>query len=120
MKPTIDGTSFGSITVDGKTYEHDIVMRLSGKIKKRKKKLSKQKYGTSHIISLAEAEQIHDDGATRVIVGTGQHGMVRLSDQAKRFFQEHGCEVVTAPTPTAIREWNEVEGKTIAMFHVTC
>jgi hypothetical protein len=32
MKPTIDGTKFGSITVDGETYDHDIVIRLSGKV----------------------------------------------------------------------------------------
>ena len=48
MKPAIQKTKFGSITVGGEVYEHDIVIRLSGKVKKRKKKLSKQKYGTSH------------------------------------------------------------------------
>ena len=82
MKPTINGTKFGSITVDGETYDHDIVIRLRGKVKKRKKKLSKQQYGTSHTVSLAEAEHIYDDGAERVIVGTGQHGVLKLSEEA--------------------------------------
>ena len=27
MKPPIDGTEFGSITVDGEIYDHDIVIR---------------------------------------------------------------------------------------------
>ena len=75
MKPRIDGTTFGSITVDGETFDHDIVIRLSGKVKKRKKKLSKERYGTSHTVSVEEAEHIYDDGAERVIVGTGQHGV---------------------------------------------
>ena len=55
MKPTIDGTKFGSITVAGETLEWDIMIRLSGKVKKRKKKLSKAVYGTSHTSSLDEA-----------------------------------------------------------------
>jgi hypothetical protein len=120
MKPTIDGTQFGSITVDGETFDHDIVIRLSGKVKKRKKKLSKQQYGTSHTVSLAEAEHIYDDGAKQVIVGTGQHGALKLSEEAKGFFKDHGCKVRAQPTPDAVAAWNEAEGKTVAMFHVTC
>lgn len=120
MDPHIDGTKFGSITVDGEAYGHDIVIRLSGKVKKRKKRLSKEQYGTSHTVSLAEAEYIYDDGAERVIVGTGQHGVLKLSDEAKSFFKEKGCSVQVGPTPDAGKAWNEAEGRTIAMFHVTC
>jgi hypothetical protein len=36
----IERTKFGSITIDRKTYEHDVVIRLSGEVIKRKKKLS--------------------------------------------------------------------------------
>ena len=56
MKPSIADTEFGSITISGELYEHDVVIRLSRKVKKRKKKLSKAKFGTSHIVSLDEAE----------------------------------------------------------------
>jgi hypothetical protein len=42
----IDDTEFGSITIAGKTYEHDVVIRLSDNVVKRKKKLSKRLYGT--------------------------------------------------------------------------
>jgi hypothetical protein len=41
----IEGTTFGTITIDGKTYEHDVIIRLSGEVVKRKKKLSKKYYG---------------------------------------------------------------------------
>jgi hypothetical protein len=33
------------------TYEHDVVIRLSDKVIKRKKELSKRLYGTSHTVS---------------------------------------------------------------------
>ena len=45
MKPKINSTDFGSITVKGKTFENDILIRMNGQIEKRKKKLSKKVYG---------------------------------------------------------------------------
>ena len=120
MKPHIDRTEFGSITVDGELCDHDIVIRLSGKVKKRKKKLSKERYGTSHTVSVEEAEHIYDDGAEQVIVGTGQHGVLKLSDEAGAFLRDHGCSVQALPTPDAVKAWNEAGGRVIAMFHVTC
>ena len=71
-------------------------------------------------VSLAEAEHIYDAGAEQVIIGTGHHGVLKLSDEAKDFFKDHDCKVQTVPTPDAVKAWNEAEGKTIAMFHVTC
>jgi len=59
MKPKIDRTQFGSITIGGKVLENDVIIGLSGKVKKRKKKLSKAIYGTSHIISLDEAKFVY-------------------------------------------------------------
>ena len=38
MKPRIDQTTFGSITVDGTVFEHDVIIRPGGQVKKRKKK----------------------------------------------------------------------------------
>jgi hypothetical protein len=35
-------TTFGTITIDGKIYVHDVIIRLSGEVAKRRKKLSKK------------------------------------------------------------------------------
>ncbi len=113
MHPKISHTSFGSITISGERYEHDVLIRLSGKIEKRKKKLSKQVYGTSHVIALAEAEQVYEQGADVLLVGTGQSGLVSLSPEAEAFFREKGCAVELLPTPEAIERWNELEGRAI-------
>lgn len=120
MRPKIDRTEFGSITIEGKCYEHDVLIRLGGQIEKRKKKLSKQVYGTSHVIALAEAEQAYEKGAELLVIGTGQVGMVKLSPEAQAFFQQVGCKVELLETPTAIQRWNELNGKVIALVHVTC
>jgi len=120
MKPTIDHTKFGSITIEGEVFERDVVIRLDGGIKKRKKKLSKAVYGTSHTVSLDEAKHIYDKGAERLIIGAGQYGFVKLSDEAAEYLARKKCNVELLPTPEAIDAWNQAEGAVIAMFHVTC
>ena len=120
MKPTIDRTTFGSITIEGEVIKHDVIIRLSGKVKKRKKKLSKAVYGTSHTISLAEAQYVYRKGAERLIVGAGQFGLVKLSDEAAKYFRKKGCQVDVMPTKRAIKAWNKAQGKVIGLFHVAC
>ncbi len=120
MKPTIDKTRFGSITIDGEVFEHDVIIRLNREVKKRKKKLSKAVYGTSHVISLDEAQHVYEPGAERLIVGAGQEGMVELSDEAAEYFERKQCRVDLLPTPKAARAWNKAEGAVIGLFHVTC
>jgi hypothetical protein len=34
----IERTTFGTITIDGKTYEHDVIIRLSGEVAKAEEK----------------------------------------------------------------------------------
>jgi len=120
MKPRIDGTSFGSVTIDGRTFDHDVIIRRDGTIEKRKKKLSKAVYGTSHVISVDEARHVYEDGAQRLILGAGQYGRVELSDQAAAYFEERQCRVDVLPTDKALETWNQAEGAVIGLFHVTC
>lgn len=120
MGPKIEATHFGSITVDGKAFDHDILIRLSGKIKKRKKKLSKKIFGTSHIISLDEAEHLYEEGCSKLIIGTGQYGNVKLSDEAQRFFEARDVRCILQPTGDAITTYNHENGAKLGLFHVTC
>ncbi|HEX5392267.1 MAG TPA: MTH938/NDUFAF3 family protein [Rhodocyclaceae bacterium] len=120
MKPKIDGTEFGSITIAGGRIEHDVLIRLSGEVAKRKKKLSKAEYGTSHTVSLAEAEYIYEKGAERLIVGAGQNSMVTLSAEAADYFARKKVAVELAPTPDAVARWNKAKGAVVGLFHVTC
>lgn len=120
MEPKIDRTMFGSVTIGGQTYDRDVIIRLNGKVKKRKKKLSKAIYGTSHIISLDEAKHVYQKGAERLVVGAGQFGMVELSGEAAEYLGERGCQVDLLPMKEALKAWNEAEGAVIGLFHVTC
>jgi hypothetical protein len=120
MEPRIDKTRFGSIVVQDQVYRHDLVIRSDGEVLERKKELSKAVYGTSHTISLAEAEQIYQEGVERLIVGTGLTGLTKLSDEAAAFFEDRGCRVDRYPTRRAIKAWNQAQGAVIGLFHITC
>jgi hypothetical protein len=116
----IEGTTFGTITIDGKTYEHDVIIRLSGEVVKRKKKLSKKYYGTSYVLSRDEAKFVFEGGCEQVILGTGQMGNVHLSPEAEAYFAKMRCKVLLQRTPEAIQVFNRSNASKIGLFHVTC
>jgi hypothetical protein len=120
MKPTLKGTGFGWIEVNDQRISYDILIRLDGEVSKRKKKLSKEIYGTSHTISLTEAEFVYQPGADGLLIGGGQYNKVQLSPEAAAFFQEKGCPVEILATPQAVAAWNQSGEKLIGLFHITC
>ena len=120
MNPTIESARFGSITIEGVKYKHDVIIRRDGRVKKRKKKLSKEIYGTSHKLSLQEARHVYEAGVKKLIFGTGQFGKAELAEDTIEFFKQKGCQVQLLPTPEAIKAWNEAQGAVIGLFHVTC
>ncbi|NSW93252.1 MAG: hypothetical protein HPY62_00915 [Bacteroidales bacterium] len=120
MKPSLGKSGFGYIEAEGIRFDHDIIIRLSGDIEKRKKKLSKSVYGTSHIVSSGEAKYIYEKGAEKIVIGNGHSGMLKLSEEAEEYFSKKKLKVVIAPTSEAIEKWNRTSGRVIALFHVTC
>ena len=103
----IESTTFGTITMDGKTYEHDVIVRLSGEVVKRKKKNCRRSITAP-------------PGCEQLIVGSGQIRNVRLSPEAETYFAKKNCKVLLQPTPEAIHVFNRSTAKKIGLFHVTC
>ncbi len=108
------------MTINGSTYGRDIIVRLSGNVAKRNKKLSKQVTGSSHRVSAAEAEAVLEAGCQTVIVGSGQQGVLTLTDEAAAVFEGQGCTVLVWPTPQAVQVFNRTDGPKVGLFHVTC
>jgi hypothetical protein len=93
---------------------------MDGQIEKLRKKLSKKINGTSHKIPLAEAKYTYEKGAEKIIIGTGQIGYIELLKNARKFFQNKDLKAKLFHTPKAIKLWNKIKVKVIAMSHVTC
>ena len=74
-----------------------MVIRLSGEIVERKKKLLNQLCGTSRVLSRDEAKFLLEKGCEQIIFGSGQFGNVHLSPEAEAYFAKHGCKVLLKP-----------------------
>lgn len=116
-----DATGFGFVVVNGERHEHDVIVLGSGKVRKRRKKLSKAASGSAHEVAAEEiAQSLHPEAGTTLVVGTGQYGVLRLTDQAADYLDAHGVRVEIAPTPEAIERFNALGGRKAALIHVTC
>ncbi|MFC2106737.1 Mth938-like domain-containing protein [Bacteroidota bacterium] len=116
----INSHSFGNITIDKVEYEHDVIIRIDGRVDKRNKKLSKKIFGNSHQFSRAEAEHAFEEGADAIVIGSGHYGELKLSDEARKFFAEKRIDVLLMNTKKAVVKYNELDGKVIGLFHTTC
>jgi hypothetical protein len=99
----IENTTFGSITVDGKTYEHDVLIRLSGEVVKRKKKLSKKYYGTSHVLSKDEAKFVFEGGATSLLLARAKWAMCAYRRKQKPISRKKTAKFCCGRPPRRFR-----------------
>src|SRR5260370_2559940 len=91
----IESPTFGAITIDGTTDQHDVVVRLSGEFVKRKKKLSKKLYGTSNVLSKDEAKFRFAKGGDQVVIVPVQTATSHLSRDSNPLSQV-SCAVVSS------------------------
>ena len=110
--------SFGSLTIDGKTYENDVVIDR-GEIRKRKKKPSKQFRDDFGHTPLSIEEKIPWK-CNRLVIGTGAHGSLPVMDEVRREAKRRKVELVMLPTSKAIEVLNGEPKATNAVLHVTC
>ena len=109
--------SFGSICIDGATYEHDVVIDR-GEIRKRKKKPSKkyrEKFGHTPL-------SIEEDipwKCRRLVIGTGA-GALPVMEEVKQEAHRRKVELTIVPTIEAIKALEENPAHTNAILHVTC
>ncbi len=118
--PEFEKTSFGRVTVDGKTYKSDIYIRPDGTVKKRNRAQARQKYGTSHEIGPDELKKVCKGGTDILVIGTGQSGQASMTAEGKEYLQRRGIMSQLLPTPEAIRQYNRAKGRKAALIHVTC
>jgi hypothetical protein len=109
--------SFGSIRIDGVTHEHDVVIDR-GKIRKRKKKPSKQFRNAFGHTPLSIEEKIPWN-CHRLVVGTGT-GALPVMDEVKKEARRRKIELLILPTSEAIEVLEKNPDDTNAILHVTC
>lgn len=109
--------SSGSITIDGITYEHDVIIDR-GKVSKRKKKPSKKFRDDFGHTPLSTEEEIPWK-CSRLVIGTGG-GALPVMEEVKREARRRKIKLLILPTAEAIAELMRNPSETNAILHVTC
>jgi len=108
---------FGSIRIDGVTYEHDVITDR-GQIRKRKKKPSKKFRDEFGHTPLSLEEEIPWK-CQRLVTGTGT-GALPVIEEVKREAGRRQVKLLILPTVEAIEELKQRPDETNAVLHVTC
>ena len=109
--------SFGSIRIDGVTYEKDVVIE-AGKVRKRRKKASKPFRDQFGHTPLSIEEDIPWK-CRRLVIGTGG-GALPVMEAVKDEAHRRGVMLLILPTPQAIMELQSHPEDTNAILHLTC
>jgi hypothetical protein len=117
VKMRFQKLSFGSIRIDGVTYEHDVVIDR-GDVLKRKKKPSK-KFRDEFGHTPVSMEEKIPWRCRRLVIGTGT-GALPVMDEVKSEAKRRKIALIVLPTAEAIEELEEHPDETNAILHVTC
>ena len=110
--------SFGSVRVEGVTYDHDLIIDR-GKIRKRKKAASRKFRGAYGHTPLSVAEDI-PWRCHRLVVGTGADGALPVMEQVREEARRREVDLVVLPTAEAIGVLTKTTKDTNAILHLTC
>lgn len=113
-----DNFSFGSIRIDGSTYEHDVVIDR-GEIYRRKKKASKQFREEFGHTPLSVEENIPWK-CRELVIGSGAYGKLPVMQEVRREAERLKIKLLVLPTAEAIKVLEQDPKETNAVLHVTC
>lgn len=135
----IEEYRFGSITINGKTYNHDVEVRWTGKVLKWWRR-------ESHIIDVDDVKRATEQNPNSIIIGTGAYGAAKVTKEAQNFIKDYdppatlplakgerapkGIKLIIDKTEEAVKTFNIIlkeseleegkQNKIIGLFHLTC
>ncbi|MEJ2181216.1 MAG: MTH938/NDUFAF3 family protein [Gammaproteobacteria bacterium] len=108
--------TFGKITINGKTYQTDVIITPHS---------VKDKWWRKQGHNLA-IEDLVDVIATKpkvVIIGSGYYGRMRVPQATRDYLEERGIRLEVAETAEAIDRFIQLQqecAQIVAAFHLTC
>ncbi len=110
--------SFGSVRVDGVTYDHDLIIDR-GRLRKRKKAASKKFRDAYGHTPLSTGEDIPWH-CRRLVIGTGANGRLPVLKEVTAEARRRKVDLVVLPTADAIEVLADATADTNAILHLTC
>jgi len=113
-----EGYRFGSIRIDGETYDRDVIVD-GGSIRRRAKAPSKPLRDTYGHTPLSAAEDL-PWACRRLVIGTGASGSLPVLPEIEDEARRRAVELVVLPTSEAVEVLNRWMDDTNAVLHLTC
>ncbi len=113
----IEAYSFGSMTIDGKHYDKDVIILPDGSI------IHPWWRKEGHRLSLADINDVVASAPDLLVVGTGDSGRMKPAPNLTDTLHDKGIETRIAPTAEAVKEFNAArkQNQQVAgCFHLTC
>ena len=119
----IEEYHFGIITINGKTYNHDVEIRWTGEVLDWWRK-------ESHTVDVEDVKRALNQNPEVIVIGTGESGVARGTDRAKKEIESQGVKLIIDITEEAVKTFNVIkeeseeeesrQAKVIGLFHLTC
>ena len=112
----IEKSDFGSIQIDGQTYNTDIIIYPDGRIADN----WWRRHG--HRLSFEDIESLVSADPEVIVIGTGVYGRMLPEAGLEKTLTERGIELVLGATAEAVSHFNRLQSsrKVGAGFHLTC
>jgi putative phosphoribosyl transferase len=115
-EPHIDSYSFGTMIIDGKEYDRDLIV-FPDKMK------TNWWRANGHILRIADLQEVIEYKPELLIIGTGASGRMQAEPSTIDSLRQEGIKCIEEPTADAIKLFNrEMQNGTrvVGAFHLTC
>ena len=111
----IEHYSFGSITIDGKTYTSDVII-YPGRVD------SSWWRTEGHNLRIEDLRGVIEAKPEILVVGTGAYGVMKVPNETVSYLESNGIEVHAEKTDKAVDLYKQLQtkGTIIAALHLTC
>lgn len=112
----IDSYSFGSITINGRVHNQDLII-FPDRVK------SKWWRKEGHSLAIEDLDEIIDYKPEILVVGKGASSCMDVPASTRDVLKEHNIEVIDKDTDSACKLFNELIKKSkrvVGAFHLTC
>ena len=106
----IEEYHFGSITIDGKTYSHDVEVRWKGAARGEPSPSGLEVLSwwrkESHLIDVEDVMRAVEQGPEMIIIGTGETGLAEVTENAHKFIKDYNPPTASSHSPKGERAPN--------------
>lgn len=113
----IDSYHFGQIVIDKKVYKNDVIV-FPDHVQGDWWRLE------AHQLQMEDIEGVLKDmQPNSLVVGTGQFGIMKVSQDVRDYCRQRDIQLVIEPTNKAVKVYNRLiltDDKVLGAFHLTC